>query len=160
MIRFRDHGKLAVTLALLLVALTVHGASAARTEPKSGAARDISFDTIKFDMKKGDPFNRRLLTPAINKLDGQSIRIRGWILPSFQQKGITKFVLVRDNMECCFGPGAALFDCIVVDMVGGATTDFSTYPVAVEGKFTIKELVLGGRHLAIYHLDAQKVVQP
>ena len=67
--------------------------------------RDITFDDIKFDMEKGGEFKRSMLTPPITRLDGKPIRIRGYILPSYQQSGITQFVLVRDNLECCFGPG-------------------------------------------------------
>ena len=86
------------------------------------------------------------------------MRIRGYILPSFQQTGLTQFVLVRDNMECCFGPGAALYDCIVVEMHEGQSTDFTTHPVAVEGEFTIHELRgPDDKCLAIYHLQAEKV---
>ncbi len=47
-------------------------------------------------------------------MNKKNVRVRGFILPSFQQSGITQFVLVRDNQECCFGPGAALHDCVVV----------------------------------------------
>ena len=50
-----------------------------------------------------------MLTPAVKKLTGKPIRIRGYILPSFQQAGIKQFVLVRDNMQCCFGPGQAAY---------------------------------------------------
>ena len=119
---------------------------------------DITFDDIKFEMKKGDPFERKMLTDSIEKLDGKPIKIRGYMLPSFQQKGITQFVLVRDNMECCFGPGAALFDCILVEMADGASTSFTVKPIAVEGTFKISEF-LGpdGKHLAIYHLDGKSV---
>ena len=46
----------------------------------------------------------------VTALEKQAVRIRGYILPSFQQAGLTQFVLVRDNQECCFGPGAALHD--------------------------------------------------
>ncbi len=120
--------------------------------------RDITFDTIKFDMQKDDPFARKMLTPAIEKLTNSKVRIRGYILPSFQQSGLTQFVLVRDNMQCCFGPGAALFDCIVVKMNEGKSTDFTTRPVAVEGVFSIEELHgPDEKCLAIYHLDASQV---
>ena len=78
------------------------------------------------------PFKRSMLTPAIEKLEGQRVRIRGYMLPSFQQSGITQFVLVRDNMECCFGPGAALYDCIIVEMVNDQSCNFSVRPIAVE----------------------------
>jgi hypothetical protein len=120
--------------------------------------RDISFDTIKFDMQKDEPFRRALITPAIEKIDNSKIRIRGYILPSFQQSGLSQFVLVRDNMQCCFGPGAALYDCIVVQMNEGKTTDFTIQPVAVEGVFSIQEIGgPGGKCLAIYHMQADKV---
>jgi hypothetical protein len=77
---------------------------------KPGEVQDITFDDIKLDMKKEDPWDRSLITPKIDALSGRTIRIRGYILPQsvFTQTGIDRFVLVRDNMECCFGPGALL----------------------------------------------------
>jgi hypothetical protein len=127
-------------------------------QPRQMPIRDITFDNVKFNMQKDEAFKRSMITPAIEKLDRTPIRIRGYILPSFQQTGLTQFVLVRDNMECCFGPGAALYDCIVVEMIDGKTADFTTRPVAVEGVFSIQE-VRGpdDRCLAIYHLDGEKV---
>lgn len=120
--------------------------------------RDIDFDAIKFDIVKGDPFYRKMLTPEIEKLVDSKIKIRGFILPSFQQTGIKQFVLVRDNMECCFGPGAALYDCIVVDMKPGKTAEYSIRPVTVTGEFAVRELFdPDGKHLAIYHLEADAV---
>ncbi len=120
--------------------------------------RDITFDAVKFNIQKDQPFERSMLTPAIEKLHDTPIRIRGYILPSFQQTGLTQFVLVRDNMECCFGPGAALYDCIVVEMAPGKSTDFTTHPVAVEGVFTIHVLRGPEDHcMAVYHLEADKV---
>jgi hypothetical protein len=124
----------------------------------SGPLRDISFDDIKFDMQKGDPFTRDLLPKRVTALERSRIRIRGYILPSFQQTGLTQFVLVRDNQECCFGPGAALYDCIVVRMLPGRSTNFSIRPVAVEGVFRLDELRgPDGRHLAIYALEGEGV---
>ena len=91
-------------------------------------------------------------------LEQQRVRIRGYLLPSFQQSGLTQFVLVRDNQECCFGPGAALHDCVVVRMQPGKTADFSIRPVAVAGRFKVDELRgPDGKHLAIYALDGESV---
>ena len=115
--------------------------------------KTISFDDIKFEMKKKASFKRSLLTKEIVALEDQLIKIRGYILPSFQQDGITRFVLVRDNMQCCFGPGAALYDCIVVEMESGKSTSFTVRPVTVEGVFTVHEYKgPDGKHLAIYHV--------
>ena len=125
---------------------------------RSTDLRDISFDDLKLDMQKGDPFSRDLLPKRVTALETARVRIRGYILPSFQQTGLTQFVLVRDNMECCFGPGAALHDCVVVRMVPGASASFSIRPVAVTGTFRVEELRgPDGRHLAIYALDGDGV---
>lgn len=124
----------------------------------TGRPRDVTFDDIKLDMEKGAPFTRDLLPKRVTALEGERLRIRGYILPSFQQTGLTQFVLVRDNMECCFGPGAALHDCIVVRMRPGKTANFSVRPVAVAGTFRVDEL-LGpdGKHLAIYAMEGEEV---
>jgi len=139
-----------ILVPLLLLAI----GSTAQAE----APRNISFNNVKFEMKKGDPFERKLLTPEIEKLVGKKIRIRGWILPGGQATGLTDFVLVRDNMECCFGPMAALFDCMIVKMVEGESTDFTTRAIAIDGVFEIREEKFpDGTWMAIYHLTAESV---
>ena len=133
-------------------------------EPADDVAADPArllektFDDIKFDIEPDAPFERSMLTDEIEALAGKRIRIRGYILPTPQKRGIKQFVLVRDNQECCFGPGAALYDCILVQMTEGNTAEFSIRPVAVEGEFDIREFKgPDGRHLAIFHLDGEKV---
>jgi hypothetical protein len=116
---------------------------------------DKTFDDIRFEMKVGEKFHRSMLTKEIEALAGKRIRIRGYILPTPQQHGIKQFVLVRDNQECCFGPGAALYDCILVEMKPGKTASFTIRPIAVEGTFDVREFVVDGKDLAIYHLDAE-----
>jgi len=119
---------------------------------------EVTFDDIKFDIEKGGKFKRSMITESIEALNKKTIQIRGYILPAsvFRQSGIEEFVLVRDNMECCFGPGAALYDCIIVQMEKGKTAEFSTRPIAVKGKFEIEEFIYpdGNGHYAIYKLTA------
>ncbi len=123
-----------------------------------GKVREITFDDLTLPLKKGEPYTPAILPPAVDALQGHVVRIRGYILPSFQQRGITQFVLVRDNMECCFGPGALLHDCVVVRMRPGKSADFSIRPVAVAGSFRIEELKgPDGKHLAIYGIDGDAV---
>ena len=119
---------------------------------------DRTFDDLRFEIAVDAPFRREMLTESINALDGQQIRIRGFILPTPQKRGIKQFVLVRDNQECCFGPGAALFDCILVEMRPGQTAEYTIRPVTVTGKFGIQEIVSpDGRHLAVYHIAGESV---
>lgn len=119
--------------------------------------KDVSFDDVKFEMEKGAPFKRELITSEIEDLKGKKIRIRGYILPTFKRDGLKQFVLVRDNKECCFGPGAALYDCIIVRMEKGKSASFKVRPVAVEGTFYIKEFKVAKETMAIYRMKATSV---
>lgn len=122
---------------------------------------DLTFDDLKFEIEKGGKFTRSMLTKEIEGFHKKPIKIRGYILPSsvFKQSGIEQFVLVRDNQECCFGPGAMLYDCIIIEMEKGETAEFTTRPVAVEGVFEVKEFLYpdSDEHYAIYRMVAKKV---
>jgi hypothetical protein len=130
-------------------------------------ARNISFDTIKFPMEKQELFKPSMITPQIKAIDGRRVKIRGFMLPSFINEGLKYFVLVRDNQECCFGPGAALFDAIHVDLADGVTTEYSYPPIAVEGVFHIdpvenpryREGPLENSHIYVFRLDDARVVR-
>lgn len=161
------HRAVAVTPSAQAAPLAAAGIAATTSQPKPrpGAktkvlaragdrSYDKTFDDLRFEMTVGDKFTRAMLTKEIESLHGQKIRIRGYILPTPQNHGIKQFVLVRDNQECCFGPGAALYDCILVEMKSGTTADFTIRPIAIEGEFEIREFVIDGKHLAIYHVDA------
>jgi hypothetical protein len=119
---------------------------------------ESSIDDIRFPMDKAQTFERSMLTPKTKSLFDKKIRIRGYMYPTLRRRGLSQFVLVRDNMECCFGPGAALYDCILVSMKPGQTAEYTIRPIAVEGVFRIEE-VMGpeGRPLAIYQMAGEAV---
>jgi hypothetical protein len=124
----------------------------------SGGYVEATFDDVKFAMEKTERFERSMLTDKVRSLFGKSIRIRGYMYPTLRKRGLTQFVLVRDNMECCFGPGAALYDCILVTMAPGKTAEYSIRPIAVEGDFRLEELAgPDGRPLAIYQMIGDAV---
>jgi hypothetical protein len=139
---------------------TEQGAAAPVAAPavEDSSTRNISFDRIKFELKANADYKPEMLTPEIKALDGKNVRIRGFMFPSFKPTGLTEWVLVRDNMQCCFGGNAILYDCIIVDMKPGKSTDYTTRIVSVEGKFTIRDWFdLDGVRRAIYHLDGEAV---
>jgi hypothetical protein len=123
---------------------------------------EISFDDLKFDIEKDGLFKPEMITPEIKELEKKTFKLRGFILPIsvFQQSGIKQFVLVRDNKECCFGPGAALYDCVMVTMAPGKSATFSTRVVTVKGKLEIDSESYRneeGGHYAIYKMTAEEV---
>jgi len=129
--------------------------------PTVKAKGEISFDDLKFDILPDAPYDASMLTDEIRALDGKVVKLRGFILPStlFRETNISEFVLVRDNQECCFGPGAALFDCVVVNLVGDTRTDFTTRPVTVTGTFKLKEYKYpdDSGHFAIFNMQGTSV---
>ncbi len=139
-----------------------------KSSESARAKGEINFDDLKFEIEKDQPFDASMLIDDVKQLDGKKVKLRGYILPStlFKETNIDQFVLVRDNQECCFGPGAALFDCVIIEMVPGKTTDFVTRPVTVEGKFKVdteKYKYPGGvgpkgaSHFAIFRIHGESV---
>lgn len=139
---------------------TVEDRKAREAAKKRG---EITFDDLKFDMEKGAIFTNDMLGAANWELHEKVWKIRGFILPTtlFSQTGITEFVLVRDNQECCFGPGAALYDCIIVKMAPGKTINYTTRVVSVKGKLEIDtesfQYPDDGGHYAVYKMTAEEV---
>lgn len=119
---------------------------------------DKTFDDIKFDIEKDEPFERSMLTEGVKELFGKHIRIRGYMYPTYRSKGIDRFVLVRDNQECCFGPGAALYDCVRVTLQEGHEIEYSHTPIAVEGQFNLDEFRdPEGTVRAVFHIEGAEV---
>ncbi len=129
------------------------------------SAMEIKFDDLEFDLKKGEKFSAEMLSDRVKSLDGRSVRLSGYILPTsvFSQSNINRFVLVRHNRECCFGSSVSLYDCVVVEMQGGKTIDFVSRPVTIHGKFVIDTKSyrnVGGRspsYYAIFRIEAEEV---
>ncbi len=131
-----------------------------RLSVRAGGLRDLTFDDLEFGMEPDADFERSVLGEKIEELDGKRVVIRGFILASsvFQQKGIKEFILVRDNQQCCFGPGAYIYHNMQVQMEEGQTANFGIRPVTVEGQFAIKPWIgPDGKCYSVYHLTARSV---
>ncbi|WP_182868742.1 DUF3299 domain-containing protein [Rhodopirellula sp. JC639] len=165
----------------LLIAVSLPSASATGQDPSGRkkvelrlsteaqlAKGEINFDDLKFDIEKDGAFDESMWTKRLKMINGKNVKLRGYILPSstYQNEGFKQFVLVRDNQECCFGPGAALYDCVFVVMVDGNTADFTTRPVTVEGKFVLDPETYkypggkgprGATHMAVFRIEGVSV---
>jgi hypothetical protein len=148
-------------------AAALHAPSAARsvaapTPPKPANNRNqtvpITFDDLQLEMKEDSVFQPSLLTDRVKQLEGQRVRIRGFIFPAiFQQTGITSFPLVK-NTQCKFGPGGIAHHIIVVDLQAGLSTAYTVRPIAVEGVLTIRPWTgPDGNTWTLYHIAGEKI---
>ena len=126
--------------------------------PKSIRAIPITFDDLQLEMKEDAVFRPSLLTARVKQLDGQRVRIRGFIFPSvFQQTGITRFPLVK-NTECKFGPGGVAHHIILVDLQPGLSTSFTVRPITVEGLLSVRPFDgPDGKTWTVYHMVGDMV---
>jgi len=119
--------------------------------------RRLTFDDLKFDSVAAQPFRRDVLGKRIASYEGRTVRITGYMVPSFRERGLTQFVLVRDNGVCCLGREPALCDLIVVHVRPRRTTHYRLEPITVEGVLSFKPVTFGRRTVAVYRLDAEQV---
>jgi len=94
-----------------------------RTEVPEGFRRlnfmsDLSSKGFIVDKGKQD-FN-----PDVKVLDGKKAFIKGYMYPTKQMQGITTFLLVKDNAQCCFGGNPAMQDMILVNLEPGKSVNF------------------------------------
>ncbi len=95
----------------------------------------------------------------LKALDGQRVRLRGFMYPTFQATGIDQFVLARDNQICCFGRNPKVYDLVSVQMRDGVTTDYiQNRPFDVIGILRIDLLTEGGEPMGLYWLEDSVVI--
>jgi hypothetical protein len=118
----------------------------------------VSFDDFDLEKVLGvtipDPGIARHFPDWLNELHGRRIRVRGFMMPTFQAEGLTRFVLARDTETCCFGPNGKIYHLVSVALQEGMTTDYiELRPFDVEGTFRIAPLAFDGELLQLYQLD-------
>jgi hypothetical protein len=101
----------------------------------------LKFDDFAAKLKRNEGFDVDKHIPAkIRKLNGQRVRIKGYIHPSvFTQHGIRRFVLqsADEQMRATFGPSPPLDSIILVEMAKDHAISFHTRPIAIEGELNL-----------------------
>lgn len=109
---------------------------------RPGTSLRVSYDDIDLlkvlNMEPVPPNAPEYFPQWLKELDGKTIRIRGFMYPTFVATGLTGFTLARDNGICCFVRQPKIYDIIAVVMADGETTDYiANRPFDVEGIFRI-----------------------
>lgn len=139
-----------------------------RKEGPEGAIR-VSYDDL--DLLK--VLNMEPVTPDapdhfpswLKELDGQRIRLRGYMRPGFLAEDLPGFILARDTQACCFGPNTKAYDIIPTVMREGVTTDYiHLQPFDVVGIFHISVEVEGSLREPnkveyLYYIDDAVVIR-
>lgn len=95
----------------------------------------------------------------LKQLDGQRIRIRGFMYPTFEATGLQGFTLARDNGICCFVRQPMIYDIIGVSLAKGVTTDYiDNKPFDVEGVFQIEPEADDMELYQLYRITDAKVL--
>ena len=90
----------------------------------------------------------------LSDLEGQRIRIRGFMIPPYQSEGLKRFALARDNGICCFVRTPKIYDVINVRMAETQTTNYiANKPFDVEGIFHIEPYYEDGEWYALYEIE-------
>jgi hypothetical protein len=80
--------------------------------------------------------------------------LTGYMYPGSRQRGISDFLLVRDQGDCCFGGNPKITDRVLVRLTDQTGIEFTPRLVKIAGRFRVEPAGapdLGGG--VLYHLD-------
>jgi len=96
----------------------------------------------------------------LQALDGEHVRVRGYMRPGFEAEDITEFLFVRDNGACCYGPRPKIYDMIAVELKDGQSTDWiEDTPFDVEGTFRIESHVDEVELYGLFFIDDGVIIE-
>jgi hypothetical protein len=134
----RHWGESPVTAAVGPVASRPAVENEAPSPPNQSGLLAIAWDELDVGIPAGSVFEPWMMKTSIKSLEGQSVRITGYMHGGLAiSKGVREFVLLR-NIDCPYGRQGEAHHAMIVDLQGGLRTDFTTQPVTVEGKFRVK----------------------
>lgn len=99
----------------------------------------------------------------LRDLEGQHVRLRGYMRPGVVSEDLPMFVLARDTKACCFGPNTKAYDIIPVMLQEGTTTDYiHLRPFDIVGVFHINvepDLDDPNKVQFIYYIDDAVLIE-
>lgn len=112
--------------------------------------------------KKGGPAilpdgNLSRIPSRIQQYDEADVAISGFAVPiTFEDERVRDFVLVKNQMLCCFGQVPKMNEWILVRMAEPISPT-AEMPVTVLGQLLVGEIMEDGRVLGLYFMDGHQV---
>jgi hypothetical protein len=97
----------------------------------------------------------RKLHPEVARFVHEKVFLKGFMWQTRDTDGITGFVLLKDNGECCFGGKAQPYDMMWITLQDGQTTKAYTGMVSVAGTLTVN--LEAAEDEAVYRIDGAMV---
>ena len=129
------------------------------TEVPEGATR-TSFQELRpsdKDNRAGIPIPK-----DVQALDGQRVFIKGYFRPDSSpiSRNVRRFLLVRDNNQCCFGDATNVkyYDQVLVDFDDNLTTDYKSGLFRIAGTLHLQtQNLFSGSQAPVYYIKADYV---
>jgi hypothetical protein len=153
----RAIARLGLVMSLVfLIGGVSYGGYVYATEVPEGYTR-ISFNTMKPDELQ--ELGGVIVPPEVAALNGKKVFIKGYIRPDSVtvSRGIKRFLLVRDNNQCCFGDLSTIkyYDQIDVDMMGSRRVDYTQGVFRIGGVLRVEPQNLAkGPMLPVFSMKA------
>lgn len=130
-----------------------------RADAANPQVASISFSDLEFEVPQGQTFDRAHLAESVCRLDGRQVRIKGFMLPSFEVQ-VATFLLVADNRLSSPGTEMRLGETVLVHTPQMEPLEYSVQPIEVEGRFSIVEYKdTDGKLLLVYQLHCAKLAE-
>lgn len=159
-----------IKLAILALLLCGGAATARATAPEYSpldfhALSDFPFDLPdapydqKPDVKKLRPKISSMIPKSVKALDGHKVKITGFMMPLDETEGGTKkFILMRNQITCCFGGANRVNEYIMVTMNGTKPAPFvANVPMSVRGTLTVGPDFEDGVLNGVYQMAGDEV---
>ena len=105
--------------------------------PKPGEVREMT-------IRRLGNFNYaqlRAIPDDVRRLDGMSVRLRGYVIPTVQAVGASQFALVPNRTSCCYGQPPGIEHTVMVSCASGEKMDGDlATEVIVKGTLRVGEI--------------------
>jgi hypothetical protein len=115
-----------------------------------------AFDPVA-DPQGTPPTGEEQIPAAVKDWNGRKAVIRGFMLPTRMENGrTTEFLLMANQMTCCFGLVPDMNDWVVVRMPQG-TPVIQDVPITFYGTLHVGAMFENGYMTGIYAMDAERM---
>ena len=139
-----------------------------KVAPSSGEEKLLPSDIVPLIPAESDvvqlptaPGVSGTIPANVQALDGRKVRITGYMLPIRMENGLVKdFLLLRNQMMCCFGHQPEPNEWVVVRLKGNGVPSQMDTPMVFYGTLHVGELFENQVFEGLYELDGEKILPP